>query len=141
MDKFPKSGRGGLNGYVFEVWKRTLVQILADEAKTTGKQSFELWDFSAFNEFTTEAIPSKGDRKSTMRWYWEGGHFKRELGILILNRMLDRAVQPSEFGVLLTPDNVNMQIMSVRVLEEQYRRTHTQEINELVNFSNQRKSK
>jgi hypothetical protein len=126
---------------VFEVWKRTLVQILADEAKTTGKQSFELWDFSAFNEFTTEAIPSKGDRKSTMRWYWEGGHFKRELGILILNRMLDRAVQPSEFGVLLTPDNVNMQIMSVRVLEDKYRRTHTQEINELVNFSNQRKSK
>lgn len=116
----------------FETWKRTVVKILAAEARAANKPAFDFWDFSAFNALTTETIPRKGDRKTAMRYYWEAGHFKSELGNLMLDRMLSKNVQPAEFGLLLTPANVDEKIAVVRAQGSEYRSTHTQEIEELV---------
>jgi hypothetical protein len=112
----------------FETWKRTIVKVLADEASASNLDAFPFWDFSAFNTLTTEPITQKGDRKTTMRYYWEGGHFKSELGGLMLDRMLDQSAHPSEFGVLLTPTNVEQQMAAIRREEEKYRSAHSQEI-------------
>lgn len=114
-----------------ETWKRTVVQFLADEANNASKPGFPFWDFSGFNTLSTEAIPAKGDRKTKMRWYWEAGHFKSELGDLMVERMFGHGTQSADFGVLLTPANVEAQIKAMKDQEERYRSTHTHEINEL----------
>lgn len=115
----------------FETWKRVMVKLLADEAKVAGKPAFEFWDFAGIDSLTTESIPPKGDRKAVMRYYWEAGHFKSELGNLIVNRMFGQSVQPAEFGVLLTPGNVEARIARVNDQVTEYGRTHAPEVAEL----------
>ena len=78
-----------------------------------------------------EAVPGKGDRWTTMRWYWEAGHFKHELGGLVLDRVLGRAQAVAPFGVLLKPTNVEELITSVRAQEANYRHTHSPDIEDL----------
>lgn len=125
----------------FENWKSALTQLLAQEAMASGSEAYELWDFSGFNALTSETIPDKSDHRATMRWYWEGGHFKSELGGRMLERMLASGPQNSDFGVLLTPTNVAKQNAALRAQEEDYRSGHAQEVEEIVRFAAQRVAK
>jgi hypothetical protein len=118
----------------FEDWKRAAVQVLADESITSGKPAFGLWDFSALNAYTTEAVPHQGDRNTSTRWYWESGHFKNELGSLMLRRMLNDDGQSSDLGVLLTPANVQDQIHTNLTDMNWYRKTHAQDVGKLQDF-------
>jgi len=119
----------------FEAWKRAVVHIVAEEARNAGGESIPLWDFSGFNELTSEAVPPKSDRQTKMRWYWEAGHFKRELGDLILERIFDPTEATTGFGVLLDTSNIKEQIHAVQVQEVNYRRAFSQEIEELERFA------
>lgn len=87
----------------FEQWKLALADIVQRGARS-GTQA-RLWDFSVVGEHTAEAVPPPGDRRSTTRWYWEGGHFKSALGDLLLERMLgpDGSADAAPFGRLLHP--------------------------------------
>lgn len=107
----------------FEEWKRALVSLNA------GQQAVPLWDFSRISKITAESIPS--DRQEKMRWYWEAGHFKRELGDRVLNRVFDAAGQPPGFGVLLRPDNLDAQLSSDQSAEADYRLTHLEDVKAL----------
>lgn len=84
LDTFAKTGHAP----GFELWKRMLTKTLSDEAAASAKPAYVLWDFSTLNAITAEAVPPKSDRKSTMRWYWEAGHFKSELGGVLLEQMV-----------------------------------------------------
>jgi len=117
------------HGAAFEGWKRALV--MAGEAPVRGDKAIPLWDFSQLNEITGESVPARGDRQSSMRWYWEAGHFKRELGDLVLDRVLDRPGNLQGFGVLLNPGNVEGKIAADRVQERAYRLGHLQEVRAL----------
>lgn len=89
-----------------ELWRRTLVKTLADEAIASAQPAFRLWDFSQINAKTTEAVPAQGDRQSTMQWYWEAGHFKSALGDLMLQQMLGQATSSTDdqlTSVVLSP--------------------------------------
>ena len=50
-----------------------------------------------------------------MQWFWEPAHYKKELGELLLTRMLnqERTTQDepatNAFGILLTQENINIQ--------------------------------
>lgn len=85
LDIFSKTGHAP--GLAF--WKATLVKALADEATASAKPAFRLWDFSNLNAITDEGVPLKGDHRSTMRWYWEAGHFKSTLGDVMLYQLLE----------------------------------------------------
>ena len=74
--------RAGLLG-VFEQWKAEIIASVDKYAKAGMK--VELIDFSGFSAETSEPIPVRGD-KTHLAYYWEAGHFKKELG----DRMLDR---------------------------------------------------
>ena len=87
LDTFVKTGQAP----GFEMWKNSLTKALADEAIASAQPAFALWDFSTLNSVTAEAVPPKGDRKSSMRWYWEAGHFKSELGVVMLAQILGQA--------------------------------------------------
>ena len=85
----------------------------------------KFFDFSGYSSHSCERIPVKGDRNTETRWYWEGGHFKKELGAMVLERILSGPDKDSlelsgtRFGSELEPRSVlaNQQ----RIAEERTR--------------------
>jgi hypothetical protein len=100
---------------LFEEWKRELAHRVASH----GRDGAMLWDFSGYHRYAREVVPERGDRKTRVRWYWEAGHFKKELGHQVLERLFG-AGDP-EFGVMLTPDNVEAHLQAISLAGETYR--------------------
>lgn len=88
-------------GDLFADWKRIIVGIAEKNSDRDGK--VQVWDFSGIAPETLEAIPVKGDRKTHLAYYWEAGHFKKELGELVIERLLGK---PSNFGIQLNSQNL-----------------------------------
>lgn len=88
-------------GALFSEWKRRVFEISARHAGTGG--SVEVWDFSGISAETLEAIPRRGDRQTQLNYYWESGHFKKELGDRVIARILGGQ---DSFGGRLNDANV-----------------------------------
>ena len=116
----------------FEQWKRALVEVLREEAARPGPgASVQLWDFSGYTPYATERVPPASDRRTQMVWYWEAGHFKKELGDLMLHRILDReggAAGDDAFGTILDDTTIEPHLVRVRAERDLYRRTHASEV-------------
>ncbi len=108
----------------FNTWKRLLVTALNQEAQISKKSAFPLWDFSGYNTITTEKVPAKDDEKSRMRWYWESSHYRKEAGDLVLDKMFANEKNPSDFGVLLTPENIEEHIVLTNMARQNYLQSH-----------------
>ncbi|MCW6037050.1 hypothetical protein K4A83_12340 [Spirulina subsalsa FACHB-351] len=87
----------------FEQWKREIVQFAP------------IWDFSGYNSITTEPLTD------SMVYYIESSHYRKEVGDLILNRILNYNLDvvylegvPPDFGVLLTPNNLEDHLAQIR---------------------------
>ncbi|MGL4502830.1 MAG: hypothetical protein ACRCU2_27455 [Planktothrix sp.] len=82
----------------FEDWKRAIVNLSP------------IWDFSGYNSMTTEAIANP------MQYYIESSHYRKELGDLVLYHILDYQPEtvPSDFGLLLTPSNLETHLEQIR---------------------------
>lgn len=120
----------------FEGWKRAVVHIVDEETRSRGVFNVSIWDFSAGNELTGETVPDKGNRRTKMRWYWEAGHYKRELGDLMLNRIFDKAnVEYPEFGIQLTGANLDRIIETARDQTAAYRVKHPDDVRELADMA------
>jgi tetratricopeptide (TPR) repeat protein len=117
---------------LYENWKRSLVAVLAEDAERNHAEPFPLWDFSGFNTITTEPIPALGDHRSTMRWWWEPSHYQKATGNLMLDRVLDYgpglAAVPPDFGVLLSPANIESRLAVTRERARAYRRDQPGEV-------------
>ena len=61
-------------------------------------------------------IPQEGDRKTVPRWYWEGGHFKKQLGDLLLERLMVERPRQNAFGFAL--DGKTLTSNQVRIAAE-----------------------
>lgn len=72
----------------FKEWKTQVTRELSELRERYPEANVELFDFSGYSSYTCEYIPTKGDRTTNTRWYWEGGHFKKELGDLVLETIL-----------------------------------------------------
>jgi hypothetical protein len=85
----------------FAQWKADVLSAAQKQVK--GATRVTVWDFSGISAQTLEPIPAPGDRRTQLAYYWEGGHFKRELGDLMLAQMLGG--KPG-FGVVLTDETL-----------------------------------
>ena len=111
---------------VFEDWKRAVAAI----AHATD---VPLWDFAGYDALTTELVPPRGDRRTAMQWYWEGGHFKKQLGDLVLQQVLTG--QATGFGARVRAGDVETRLAAVRAQRDAYRaspRSDAQQIRALV---------
>ena len=100
----------------FEAWKRALVRVV-DSEQSDSAPPMRLLDFSGYNEVTTERVPAPGDVQSQMRWYWESGHYKRELGDLVLSAMFSAS---AEFGLPLTLSTIDAVLTKIRGERERF---------------------
>jgi hypothetical protein len=83
----------------FEDWKKLVLAEVSAARKRHPDARITLADFSGYGIYQCERIPEKGDRKTTTRWYWEAGHFKKELGDIVLEKALSlSAAAPVEGG-------------------------------------------
>lgn len=82
----------------FEQWKRELVKIAP------------VWDFSGYNSVTGEPI------RNEMKNYIDNSHYRKEVGDVILNRLFNQKVEtvPADFGILMTPDNIESHLAKIR---------------------------
>lgn len=69
-----------------------------------------VWDFSGCNSITTEPVSEEMD------YFEDPSHYTYKTGDLVLNRMFNYHADrvPEEFGVYLTPDNIDGHLRNVR---------------------------
>jgi len=119
----------------WETWKREIVRLNEEIAQERRRPPFPLWDFSGFNTYTMEALPVLGDKETMMRWFWESSHYRKELGDLVLDRVLNYSDPnrpiANDFGVLLTSENVEKHLASIREAHQRYRQSHREEVKEI----------
>ena len=95
----------------FEQWKERLAAQSGAWQQRFPAARIALFDFSGYSAYACERIPARDDHQSIPKWYWEGGHFKKALGELILTRLQSNragALQElpgSVFGIKLEPEN------------------------------------
>ena len=104
-------------GNVIAQMKREIVKIMP------------VWDFYGYNSITTEPI----DKVTN---YWDSSHYTLEVGDLILNRILGYQEEsvPADFGVMITPDNIESEIAKMQVNRESWRQQDTKTIEYLENL-------
>lgn len=86
---------------LFEEWKRRLVEEVAALEKTHPGARITLLDFSGFGTYNCEPIPGENEPGGSTNWYWEAGHFKKELGDIVLARVMSPAAGDAAFGIKL----------------------------------------
>ena len=95
----------------YERWKRDLT-LLVDAERSAGTE-VTLWDFGGYEQYAREPIPADGDRKTRLAWFWDPVHYTSALGDLMTGRMLAAPGSP-DFGVVLTPANLEQRLLQVR---------------------------
>lgn len=83
---------------VFEQWKREITEVAP------------LWDFADYNSITIEDI------SKDMNFFLDGTHYRKEVGDLILNRVLSyrEKTVPDDFGTWLTPETSELHLSKIR---------------------------
>jgi hypothetical protein len=95
----------------FEEWKRQLTAA-------SDEYAVPLWDFNAFDLYSTETPPPPNDRQSMLEWYWEPAHYRAELGDLMLAAMLGRSCGEDSnlplFGAMITEVTLQRHLDALR---------------------------
>lgn len=124
----------------YESWKREMTSILSEEALKRSKGSFPLWDFSGYNEVTTENVPPRYDKVSVMDYYYDSSHYNSVVGNRILDRMFqserDTEQAAPSFGVKLSPGNIDDHLKKIREARKKYEVSHPRDILEIKHIWN-----
>ena len=85
----------GLTSF-FSQWKQQIVsQVAAARGRHPGAR-ISVMDFSGFSSRACSLIPAAGDKAGVSRWYWEAGHFKKELGDMMLAQIVSARMVRTE---------------------------------------------
>ena len=96
---------------IFYKWKKDVVLAVNHVAKEKNKNPFKVYDFSVYHDFTAEKVPT--DPNVTMKYHWESSHYKKELGNIVLDRLL--GISPyKDFGVELNTNNIDDHINKLK---------------------------
>lgn len=110
---------------LFNDWRERLVKSAHAQAAESGAD-IRVWDFSGFTPHHCEAVPPPDDRKTQLKWYWEGGHFKKELGDLVLDQLFapDAAALATlpQMGRVITPNSLAAKVQQDQIDESRCRK-------------------
>lgn len=112
----------------YDTWKRRLVRIVFDAAG--GGDGVTLWDFNRIDAYTTEPLPPPEDRRRALKWFWETKHFKAELGDLIIKTIMGQG--SIDFGVKLTPSNIEFEIIKDHDLLTAFESAHAADVSRVA---------
>lgn len=110
-------------------WKQALIEIVGRHQASGCDVT--LLDFGRITTYTTESFPDLDDHTYSMKWYWDSGHYKPALGLLVLQRMFNHADLTKEFGFTLTSAGVDQSFKTERAELYQYIQDHPDVVNEV----------
>lgn len=113
---------------LYEAWKRKVVDLVERQGGVS------LWDFNTIEEITSESPPALGDKRDLLRWFWEPGHYRAELGDWMLSRMLGRdcgSRAVADFGILLSTQNLDSELEKLRTDLNEYEHANPEAIERL----------
>lgn len=119
-----------------EQWKGALMRIVdEDDGNHPGSGLVTLWDFSGYNSYTTELVPEPHDLTTQTKWFWEAGHFKSELGHIVLQKIFGAGEsagdQGADFGMPLSQDKLAERLANTRRDRELYLTQNPSEVAEI----------
>ena len=85
-------------------WKKDVVLSVNKIAKYQNKKQFRIMDFSVYHKLTAEKVPT--DKNTKMKYHWESSHYKNELGLIVLDRLVGDS-EFTDFGVELNLENID----------------------------------
>jgi hypothetical protein len=85
-------------------WKKDVVLSVNKIANQKNKKQFRIMDFSVYHNLTAEKIPT--DKNTQMKYHWESSHYKNELGLIVLDRLVGDS-NFNDFGVELNLQNID----------------------------------
>ena len=115
---------------IWEEWKRLLVAINEEEASRAGREPFPLWDFANYNDYSSVTVPMAAGKGVNMRDFWDVGHYRQEMGDVVLDRVLGDA-PPTGFGARINGASIDDHLVSIRESRELYRIEYAEEVAEL----------
>lgn len=107
---------------MMEEWKRRIVAIAEAEADVS------VWDFSGFDEHSTEQVADLAGKGESLEWFWEPAHYRQTLGDKMLATML-AASCPEDgrfeaFGTDLDELTIDDALVAKRSERDGYRTAH-----------------
>jgi len=115
---------------LWERWIKAIVLLSEEVASRNDCRAVPVWDFSGYNDITTEVIPRSSKAALAPHWYWDAVHYKKPAGDKLLKRIFSGQQDPdyADFGVRLTSANVDQHLARTRKLAESYRKSHATEV-------------
>ncbi len=95
----------------FLKWKKDVVLNVERVALEQHKKPFRIVDFSVYHKLTAEEVPV--DPKIKMKYHFEGSHYKKSLGNIVLDRLLDKS-EYKDFGVIINSENIDSHLEKLR---------------------------
>lgn len=89
------------------------MKALAEQMESMPGLQGEFWDFAGYNSMNTEPFPLPTDKYSHMRYYWEGSHYRKVVGDLLLQRIFT-GTGPANFGQLVTTATVDQDLQRLQ---------------------------
>lgn len=115
-------------------WKKDVVISVDEIAKKYNKEPFRIMDFSVYHLLTAESIPV--DKNIQMKYHWEASHYKNELGLIVLDRLIANS-ESKDFGVELNIKNIDQHLEQQKI--DRYKFINTEkykiEFEEYLNLS------
>ena len=93
-------------------WKKDVVISVNKIAKKYDKKQFRIMDFSVYHPLTAEKVPT--DKNTQMKYHWEASHYKHELGLIVLDRLVGRSFY-KDFGIELNLTNIDNHLKQQKI--------------------------
>ncbi len=84
-------------------WKAAVADVVAGVNATGPGPRVALWDFSGYNPVTVEPVLVDGQLRNELEYFADPFHYKRNVGALMLRRMIAGEEAVPGFGRELTP--------------------------------------
>ena len=94
----------------FNAWRLQLAEAVELHNEKYQNARVTLLDFSGYSAYNCASISKPGKKLSDSRWYWEGGHFKKELGDILLSNVMPFYMLENPDQVFQVPQNFGTEI-------------------------------
>ena len=104
---------------LFEEWERRLANMTP------------FMDFIGYNEITMSVADNGVWTNRTNPYFWDTHHAKVVVGDMIIKRILCIGGISSDFGVMVTPENVEQHLTQLRQAHEVWEKNHPESVEEV----------
>ena len=121
----------------YKNWRKELINLVEDvNSKYSESDAFPLWDFGGYNSITMTEVPPAEESNRPMHWYWDIGHYNKNLGDLIQDRIFGfkqiKRIVPEDFGIQINSKNIDQYHTTQETKQKEYTQNYQGDIKELT---------